>query len=409
MNIALIAHFAGSPHHGMVYGHYFLAKEWIKLGHDITIIASGYVHTRHSNPELDNHLITEEYIDGIRYLWIKTPKYNPASNIGRALNILCFSTLTRYVKLPLDHIDLVVSSSHHTLSIFAALKLAQQFSAKLVYEVRDLWPMGLIELGEISIHNPFIKLLQYGEDLSYKNADKVISLMPYAKEYMMQRGMAEEKFTYIPNGFDDTGEPAHDSPLPQFHQAALDKFKRNNHFVVIYAGNFGNANEISTLIESLTLCQNQKVAVILVGKGPYLLALNKLVCNKHLEHRVSILPPLSKALVLDLIKQADLGFIGLKDQTMFRFGISPTKINDYFKARIPILYAINYRDEAIESSGVIFQCQSGSPDSVAKKIDLISSLPTAERKEIGDKGYQWALLNRGYSQLAARFIDVLKG
>ena len=404
----MLAHFAGSPRHGMVYGHYFLAREWVKLGHSVTIVASSYVHTRFNNPDVKGGLYTEEYIDGIRYLWIKTPRYDPDKNAGRAINILTFSFLTRFLALPLEGPDVIVSTSHHTLAIFPAIKLARQYSSELIYEVRDLWPLSLIEIGGISPRNPFIRLLQYAEDLSYKSCDKIVSLMPYAKDYMISRGMSSDKFIYIPNGFDDSEKSEESFELPDIHQKAIERFKQGDSFIVAYTGNFGDANEVGALISSLPFCENKKIVLLLVGKGPHLNALKKLVTEKCLSDRVAILPSIRKSSVIGLLRQVDLGFIGLKNQSMFRFGISPTKINDYFLAKLPILYAITYKDQIIEDSGVVFQCESGHPISIAEMMDYISAKPKAERNRIGEQGYKWANSTRSYSKLAIKFLDVLK-
>ena len=407
MKIIVLAHFAGSPDHGMVYGHYFLARQWIKQGHEVTIIASGYVHTRYNNPIVGDGIYSEQNIDGIRYIWVKTPKYSPSNNIGRAINILCFSLISRYISLPLDKPDLVISSSHHTLSIFAARKIAKQFSAKLVYEVRDLWPLGLVEIGGISRKNPFIWLLQYAEDLSYKICDQIVSLMPYAKEYMVSRGMEESKFNYIPNGFDESIDSERLPESTGLHQDAIDRFREKESFIVAYVGNFGDANEIGTLISSLPLCKNKQVVLLLIGKGPHLASMERQVRESDLKDRVDILPPVSKLHIQALLRQVDLGFIGLKDRSMFRFGVSPTKVNDYFLAKIPVLYALNYKDQVIEDSGVVFQCAAGSATAIAKSIDNISSISEQERQLTGEKGYQWAKATRSYSDLAAKFIEAV--
>lgn len=74
MNILLINHYAGSPEYGMEYRPYYLAREWVKEGHNVFIVASSYSHLRLKNPELDKS-IKEEEIDGIRYIWLRTIKY----------------------------------------------------------------------------------------------------------------------------------------------------------------------------------------------------------------------------------------------------------------------------------------------------------------------------------------------
>src|SRR5579875_2060805 len=95
MNILLINHYAGSQYHGMEYRPYYLAKEWVKLGHKVTIIAASYSHLRSKQPQnIINYEV--EFIDGIQYIWLKTPSYI-GNGLGRIMNMANFiSKLYRY-------------------------------------------------------------------------------------------------------------------------------------------------------------------------------------------------------------------------------------------------------------------------------------------------------------------------
>src|SRR5688500_14922263 len=95
MNILYINHYAGSIYHGMEYRPYYLAREWIKLGHNITIIAANNSHIRNKNiiiPKPENYLT--EYIDGIKYIWCKTPEYS-GNGVKRVINIFAFLVKVR--------------------------------------------------------------------------------------------------------------------------------------------------------------------------------------------------------------------------------------------------------------------------------------------------------------------------
>ena len=54
MNILLVNHYAGSPVYGMEYRPYYLAKEWVKLGHHVTIVVATYSHIRLKNPDVND-------------------------------------------------------------------------------------------------------------------------------------------------------------------------------------------------------------------------------------------------------------------------------------------------------------------------------------------------------------------
>ena len=88
MNILLINHYAGTLYLGMEYRPYYMAKEWTKLGHNVTIVAASFSHLRLKQPNVASSMF-EENIDGIRYVWLKTPKYS-GNGIGRVYNILSF-------------------------------------------------------------------------------------------------------------------------------------------------------------------------------------------------------------------------------------------------------------------------------------------------------------------------------
>ena len=74
MRILLINHYAGSPEHGMEYRPYYISREWVNMGYNVSIVAASFSHLRSTNPTVYQSF-TCEVIDGIRYVWIKTPYY----------------------------------------------------------------------------------------------------------------------------------------------------------------------------------------------------------------------------------------------------------------------------------------------------------------------------------------------
>ncbi|MDD3396049.1 MAG: hypothetical protein PHQ45_02345, partial [Acidaminococcaceae bacterium] len=66
MNILYIDHYAGSLEYGMEFRPYYLAKEWVKLGHNVRIIGADFSHLRIKNPIVKNDFDTE-LVDGIKY------------------------------------------------------------------------------------------------------------------------------------------------------------------------------------------------------------------------------------------------------------------------------------------------------------------------------------------------------
>ena len=58
MNILYIEHYAGSDEFGMEFRPFYMAREWVKLGHKVTILASDFSHLRKKNPTIQQDFTT---------------------------------------------------------------------------------------------------------------------------------------------------------------------------------------------------------------------------------------------------------------------------------------------------------------------------------------------------------------
>lgn len=144
MRILLINHYAGSPKHGMEFRPYYLAREWVRAGHQVLILAASHSHVRATQPKPGG-----ETIDGIGYCWYETPAYE-GNGLGRVRNIWAFC---RQVWKDAEILardfqpDVVIASSTYPMDVWVARRVAWLAKAKLVYEVHDLWPLSPIEHG----------------------------------------------------------------------------------------------------------------------------------------------------------------------------------------------------------------------------------------------------------------------
>ena len=186
MNILYINHYAGSPALGMEYRPYYLAREWVRAGHRVQMVAADFSHVRARQPEAG-----DQEIDGIAYRWLPTPPYQ-GNGIGRVWNIWRFLSqvwaMTGRLVAEFKP-DMVIASSTYPMDIWVARRMARKAGAKLVFEVHDLWPLSPIELSGMSPGHPFIRLVQKAEDNAYRDADVVVSMLPKVHSYMASRGL----------------------------------------------------------------------------------------------------------------------------------------------------------------------------------------------------------------------------
>jgi len=143
VNILLVNHYAGSIYHGMEYRPYYLAREWVRAGHKVTIVAADQSHLRNKRVEMVS-AIKHESIDGINYIWLRTIEYQ-GNGVKRAINMASFvGGLFRFNRQIVSIVrpDVVIASSTYPLDIFPCHFLAKKSGAKLIYEIHDLWPLS---------------------------------------------------------------------------------------------------------------------------------------------------------------------------------------------------------------------------------------------------------------------------
>lgn len=400
MNILLINHYAGLPQYGMEYRPYYMAREWVKMGHRVTIVGANYSHLRSTQPSCN-----EEAIDGIRYVWLNTPAYK-GNGLSRVLNMLAFvkGLYCQWHKLIRgNNPDLVIASSTYPLDIYPARHIARKCGAKLVYEVHDLWPLSPRELGGMSKHHPFIMIMQKAENDAYKSVDRVISMLPNAKEHMLRHGLREDKFSYVPNGVSADEWRIEDANGKE-HGKVLNELKVQGEFLVLYAGAHGVANALPALVEAGRLVQGEKITIVLMGNGPEKEALEKKVSDDKISN-VLFLPAVNKKEIPYVLSLADVLYIGLQKQPLFRFGISPNKMMDYMMASKPIISSIEAGNDLVSDAECGISVPAENPKEIAKALMQMKELSEVERVKLGGNGKFYVKKYHEYKVLAANFLE----
>ena len=408
MNILIINHYAGSPLLGMEFRPYYLAKEWIKLGHNVTIIAADFSHLRSKQPVVHADLQYEK-TDGISYLWLKTPKYE-SSGFKRILNILMFNIklLIYYNKIrALADPEAVIASSTYPLDIYPAHLIAKKNNAKLVFELHDLWPLSPMIIGNFSKYHPFIWLMQKAENFACRNCDCYISLLRNAKDYLRQHGLKNEKFFYIPNGFSNDEMESEEMQIPGELDKLLKKIKSQSKLIIGYAGGHSPSNALKSFVAaSYHFDENHNIAFVLVGNGSCKDELIEMTrANK--QKNIYFLPPVSKSQIPALLNHFDILYAGGVRSILHSYGTSFNKIIDYMLAEKPIIFAVDEPNSLVEKVGCGIRIQAENEAELVKTIKFLSELSVEERISMGVKGRKYALQELNYTSLAKKFIEAI--
>ncbi len=390
---------AGSPHHGMVYRNYYVAREWVKQGHRAVIISGSFFHNFHTLPKTTG-LFTHEVIDGIDYWWVRMPRYSQSRSFGRLFSIFLFPLLLLFFpfwRLPKPE-TVIVSGPPH-VPILNAWFWSRWFGATLVYEVRDIWPLTIVKLGRVSPHHPVIMLLSLLERLAYMLSDRVVSVLALAWRHFQSRGMAAGKFAYLPNGVS-----VDDSPVVASDTADKMAELARGKFVVVYAGSLGIANNLDQLLQAAGLLKTDpRFHFVLVGDGPHRA---KLEAAARSLGNVSMFPPVSKREIPAILSRAHVGYVGLMKTDLFRHGVSPNKLFDYMAASLPVLMAIDTEDDIVGNAGCGETVASCEPKDIAAALTRLADLPETELRGRGAAGRNYLERHHTYPSLAADYVRI---
>jgi glycosyltransferase involved in cell wall biosynthesis len=411
MNIVYIEHYAGTPALGMEFRPYYLAREWVRAGHRVQILAASYSHVRARQPEVGERP-KDESVDGIAYRWYPTRAYQ-GNGLGRVRNIWQFLS---QVWRETDRIvrdmkpDVVIASSTYPMDIWVARRMARRARARLVFEVHDLWPLSPIELSGMSPKHPFARLCFKAESDAYRDADVVVSMLPVVHGYMASRGLDLDKLAIVPNGISPDDWAAKAPPLHADVAGTLATARAVGETVVGYAGSMGEPNALDTLLDAAALLRDdpagRKLRFVLVGDGHLRQHLQDRVLKERLSN-VTMLAPIPKLQVPAMLAQVDIAYIGWQRVPIYRFGIAPNKLMDYMMAGRAVLHSVEAGNDPVAEAGCGVTVAPQDARAVAGGLLKMLQLAPTARAVMGQRGREYVLARHTYPVLAKRFLDAL--
>jgi glycosyltransferase involved in cell wall biosynthesis len=398
--IWMINQYAGSPRHGMEYRHYQLARALSEQGHRVVVVSGTRSHLFTRPPEVRN-AFTREVIDGVTYCWVGVPRYDRAISVRRVLNMAAFAL--RLTRLPVARLpvpDAILVSSPSLFPLPVAARWARRFGARLVFEVRDVWPLTLRELGGLSERHPLVAVMQRFEDYGYRRADAVVSVLPAAEAHMVSRGMDPQKFHYVPNGIDLS------ATRPQSSAPAVQEAIKPGMFTVGFVGTLGRANVLETLIDAARLLAGDEIEIVIVGQGP---ERDQLMARAADVPNVTFVGSIPKEQVGAAIALFDACYVGYRRSPLYRFGVSPNKLYEYMAAGRPILFAADAANQPVREADCGPTLAPEDPEALAAAIRALAVASPDERARLGANARAYVERRHDYARLADDLADILVG
>jgi len=412
MNILLINHYAGSPEMGMEFRPWYFAREWIRQGHRVDIIAADYSHLRRINPEVTRDW-QKEVIDGITYHWVKTGTYQ-GNGAARALTMERFTRkIWEYAGWIVREMspDIVICSSTYPLDTYAGQRIRSVAAGMgrkrpiLVQEVHDMWPSTLTEIGGMSKTNPFVVVMQVAENSAYRNSDHVIAMQPFSEPYMREHGLKAGKFTHIPLGI-DLSEWDDSEELSEEHRCAIAAHREKYPFIVGYFGGHAMSNGLEVLLDAAAISRERSMPVgfVLVGSGVEKQGLMERAARESLEN-VIFLDPVPKTQIPALTECFDAIYMGARRSPLYeRFGLCMNKMADSMMSGKPVICSMTVPSTWVTDSGCGITVPAEDPEAVIDAVKRISEMSPDEIRLMGEKGRKYCEENLEVGYLADKML-----
>ncbi|TVR19329.1 MAG: glycosyltransferase WbuB [Balneolaceae bacterium] len=401
LNIWVINQFAGTNRSGWGERHFYFSKYWVKKGHNVSIISGGYNHMFREVRDTPKQFNIED-VEGTRFCWVKVPKYNPKSFV-RFWSFIVFAFKSYFApQKSLGKPDIIIVSSMPIFPILTGHLLKKKYKAKkLIFEIRDLWPLTLIHLGQKSEKHPAVKFIGWFEKFGYKVADHIVSLLPFAAEHFEEVAEAGNKFVYIPNGLDE--KVIEEEALKKSITDSIPKDK----FVIGYTGTIGLANALEYFVEAAGLLQNDpRFHFVVVGDG-YLK--DELMSMSADFGNITFVDKIRKNQVASILGFFDVCFVGRNNSPLFKHGVSANKYFDYMLASKPVLDSNNLIKDPVEMSGCGIIVKPESAEAIRDGVIKLFESGDEKLKEMGQKGYYYVKKHHNIEYLSGEYIQLFNG
>nr|WP_287938004.1 glycosyltransferase family 4 protein [Algoriphagus sp.] len=342
------------------------AREWVKKGHQVRVITSIY-----SKSDLTaKKFIEHQQFDGVEVTVINVKIDNKQPFLKRISTFLTYACCSIWYALTAKA-DVVVASSGPITVGIPGLVAHYLRGKKMVFETRDLWPEGAIELG--LIQNRILKKMAYAlESRCYKASSLVVALSIGMRENIQKR-FPKANVLDVTNAANISlfSTPQRFRPSKEI---ASKKY-------LIYTGNIGEVNNSNWILEAakkLKKSARSDFKFLLIGEGQQRELIQREV-QKHQLDNFLIWGLMPKEQLVGLIQNAVVSLVPLKGTPVLDTS-SPNKFFESLAAGVPVVQTTNgWMKEYLECHEVGFTLDPNESDSL---VDFVLSLPEKEQELI---------------------------
>ncbi|GAB2480926.1 MAG: glycosyltransferase WbuB [Cytophagales bacterium] len=366
------------------------AREWVKQGHEVQVVSSIY-----SKSDLKaSHFIEHQQFDGVDVTVINVRIDNKQPFLKRIFTFVAYALCSIWYALTAKA-DVVIASSGPITVGIPGLVARYLRGKKMVFEARDLWPEGAIELG--LIRNAWIKKLAYALEARCYKASSLVVALSIGMRQDIQKRFPNTRVIDVTNA---ANIPLFSTRVPFEGRGVLTQGK-----YLIYTGNIGQVNNSLWILEAAKILKNQKFTAykfLLVGEGQQRELIQEEIEKLGLDNLI-IWGLMPKNKLVGLIQNACVSLVPLKGTPILDTS-SPNKFFESLAAGVPVVQTTNgWMKDFLAQHEVGFTLDPNSAESL---VQFVQSLDQREEelKQMGQKAKVLAAKEFGTPYLAQKML-----
>jgi glycosyltransferase involved in cell wall biosynthesis len=335
---------------------YEFTRRWARVGDRVTIVTSVY----DKSDLAPRGLVSRLQVEGVDVRVINLRLSNKHGFLVRVLTFAAYAVMASWYALTLPA-DVVVASSGPITVGLPGLVARYVRRCPFVFEVRDLWPEGSIQLGLLR-NRAAILLARAFERACYRAADQIIVLSEGMAAWIRQR-YGVSHITVVPNACDNElfGAAPPLGTLPSWADGQK---------LVLYTGTMGLMDDCGQLVRMAASLQARgidDVMVVLIGDGAERAALERDIAERQLRN-IRCLGLLPKPVVASWLAHARCALLAFRPVPCLDT-VSPNKMFDAFAAGVPVVQATQgWIKDLLAREGCGLTVPSADPDALADAV-----------------------------------------
>lgn len=399
-----VSHYSMPPQYEMriktqMYAHYLMEK-----GIDCTIFSASTIHnTEIDLIEDDSKFIERQYGD-LKFVHIKCSKYT-GNGVKRVRNMMQFAIRFKKIAANYPLPDVIVADAN-CVNYGPIYEFCKARGIPILIDMRDLWPMSIVEYYKFSNNNPIIQYLYFREKKMYKYVDGVIFSMEGGKNYISDKGWTElglDKFYYINNGV-KLDEFYQEMSHNVFPDSDLDD---ESIFKVVYAGSIRTANNLSSIVHAAEMLLDYKnIKILIYGDGDDRISLQN-YCSEHNLDNIVFKGQVEKKYIPYILSRCNLSILNYKKAKTLKYGGSQNKLFEYLAAGCPVLLTVDMNYNVVTQNACGVTLDEPSPNKITNAILMFESMSAEDLEEMGKRAKR-AAAEYDFKILAEKLLAILE-